>query len=104
MARVPYPDPKSLSPETQEILGKMPPLNVVRMMPGGEGLLQAFTRMGNHLLFQSKRNPVVREIAIVRAGVLSKPKYEVYQHERISRDVGMSDALLKGIHAGPEDG
>ncbi len=103
MARVPYPDPKSLSAETQEVLGKIPPLNIFRMMAGGEGLLQAFTRMGNHLLFKSKLNPVLREIAIVRAGVLSKAKYEVYQHERISRDLGMSEALIKGIHAGPED-
>jgi alkylhydroperoxidase family enzyme len=104
MARVPYPDPTSLSPETQETLGKMPPLNIFRMMAGGEGLLQAFTRMGNYLLFKSKLNPVLREIAIVRAGVLSKATYEVYQHERISRDLGMSEALIKGIHAGPEDG
>jgi len=104
MARVPYPDPKSLSAETQEVLGKMPPLNIFRMMAGGEGLLAAFTRMGNYLLFKSKLNPVLREIAIVRAGVLSKAKYEVYQHERISRDLGLSEALIKGIHAGPEDG
>lgn len=104
MARVPYPDPKTLSAETQEVLGKMPPLNIFRMMAGGEGLLQAFTRMGNYLLFKSKLNPVLREIAIVRAGVLSKAKYEVYQHERISRDLGMSDAVIKGIYAGPEDG
>lgn len=104
MARVPYPDPKTLSADTQTVLGKMPPLNIFRMMAGGEGLLQAFTRMGNYLLFKSKLNPVLREIAIIRAGVLSKAKYEVHQHERIGRDIGMSDALLQGIHAGPEDG
>ena len=104
MARVPYPDPKSLSADTQEILGKMPPLNIFRMMAGGEGLLQAFTRMGNYILFKSKLDPVLREIAIIRAGVLSKAKYEVHQHERIARDLGMTEALLKGIHAGPDDG
>lgn len=104
MARVPYPDPKTLSADTQTVLGKMPPLNIFRMMAGGEGLLQAFTRMGNHLLFKSKVDPILREIAIIRAGVLSKAKYEVYQHERIGRDLGMSDALIKGIHAGPDDG
>ena len=102
MARVPYPDPKSLSPETQEVLGKMPPLNIFRMMAGGEGLLKAFTRMGNYLLFKSKLNPTLREIAIIRAGVLSKAKYEVYQHERIGRDLGMSDALITAIHAGAD--
>ena len=104
MARVPYPNPTKLSPDTQEVLGKMPPLNIFRMMAGGEGLLQAFTRMGNYILFKSKLNPILREIAIIRAGVLSKAKYEVYQHERIGRDLGMSDALIKAIHAGPEDG
>lgn len=103
MARVPYPDPKTLSADTQAVLAKMPPLNIFRMMAGGEGLLQAFTRMGNYLLFKSKLNPILREIAIIRAGVLSKASYEVYQHERIGRDLGMSDALVKGVHAGPDD-
>ncbi len=102
MARVPYPDPKTLSPETQEVFGKMPPLNIFRMMAGGEGLLQAFTRMGNYILFKSKLDPVLREIAIIRAGVLSKAKYEVHQHERIARDLGMSEAMIKAIHAGPD--
>jgi 4-carboxymuconolactone decarboxylase len=104
MARVPYPDPTKLSAETQETFGKMPPLNIFRMMAGGEGLLRAFTRMGNYLLFKSKLNPILREIAIIRAGVLSKAKYEVHQHERIGRDLGMSDALIKAIHVGPDDG
>lgn len=102
MARVPYPDPKTLTPETQEVLGKMPPLNIFRMMAGGEGLLKAFTRMGNYLLFKSKLNPVLREIAIIRAGVLSNARYEVHQHERIGRDLGMSDGLITAIHAGAD--
>ncbi len=44
----------------------------------------------------------MREIAIVRVGVLSRASYEVHQHERISRRLGMSDELIAGIHAGPE--
>jgi alkylhydroperoxidase family enzyme len=103
MARVPYPDPKSLSPETQEQLGTLPPLNIFRMMAGGEGLLAAFVRLGNHLLTRSKLDPVLREIAILRVGALSKASYEVFQHERIGRRLGMSDALLAAIRRGPED-
>jgi 4-carboxymuconolactone decarboxylase len=103
MARTPYPDPKTLSPETQELLGKLPPLNIFRMMAGGEGLLQAFVRLGNHLLAKSKLDPVLREIAIIRVGVLSKARYEVFQHERIARRLGMSDALIAAIHAGADD-
>ena len=57
-------------------------MNIFRMLAGGEGLLRAFSRFGNHLLFKSKLDPVLREIAIVRVGVLSDATYEVYQHDR----------------------
>jgi 4-carboxymuconolactone decarboxylase len=103
VARVPYPDPKSLTPETQDILRGMQPLNIFHMMAGGEGLLRAFSRMGNYLLFRTKLDPVLREIAIIRVGVLSKSTYEVHQHEQMGRTLGMSDAVLTAIHAGPED-
>src|SRR5678816_1914688 len=88
MARVSYPDPKTLSSETQDYLGKLPPLNLFRMMAGGEGLLRAFVQLGNHLLFKSTLSPVLREIAILRVGALSNARYEVFQHERIARGLG----------------
>lgn len=103
MARLPYPDRNTLSPETRDFLGKLPPLNIFRMMAGGEGLLPGFVRLGNHLLFKSKLDPVLREIAIIRVGVLSSASYEVFQHERIGRGLGMTDALLAAIHRGPDD-
>ncbi len=103
MARVPYPDPAALQPDTREALSKLAPLNIFRMLAGGEGLMPAFLKLGNYLLFKSKLDPILREIAIIRAGVLSKAKYEVHQHERIGRDVGMSEALIKAMHAGPDD-
>lgn len=102
MARLPYPDLKTLAPETQEFLRKLPALNIFRMMAGGEGLLPAFVRLGNHLLYKSKLDPILREIAIIRVGVLSKASYEVFQHERIGRGLGMSDRLITAIHAGPD--
>ena len=78
-------------------------MNIFRMLAGGEGLLRAFSRFGNHLLFKSKLDPVLREIAIVRVGVLSDATYEVYQHDRISRGIGMSEELLAGIRNGADD-
>jgi alkylhydroperoxidase family enzyme len=103
MTRLPYPDPTTLSSETQEFLGKLPPLNIFRMMAGGEGLLRAFVQLGNHLLYKSKLDPILREIAIIRVGVLSKASYEVFQHERIARGLGMSAELIAAIHRGPDD-
>jgi 4-carboxymuconolactone decarboxylase len=103
MARVPYPDPATLDPNTTAFLERLPPLNVFRMLAGGEGLLAAFARFGNHLLYKSVLDPVLREIAIIRVGVLSDAGYEVFQHEHIARQIGMSDELIGGIHAGPDD-
>src|SRR3954447_25817042 len=105
MARIPYPDPATLLPETQEALAKIgdPPINIFRMLAGGEGLLRAFTRFGNHLLFRTKLDPVLREIAILRVGVLSDATYETYQHDRISRNMGMSEELIAGIRNGADD-
>lgn len=102
MARIPYPEPDTLSPETRATLDKLPPLNIFRMMAGGEGLLAAFARFGTHLLYKTTLDPVLREIAILRVGVLSGAGYEVYQHERIAQDIGMSEDLIAAIHAGPD--
>ncbi len=102
MARVPYPDPATLDPNTAAFLERLPPLNVFRMMAHSEGLLAVFTRLGNHLLFKSELDPVLREIAILRVGVLSGAGYEVFQHERIGRQLGMSDELIGAIRAGPD--
>ena len=102
MARLPYPDLKTLASDTQEFLRKLPALNIFRMMAGGEGLLPVFVRLGNYLLYKSKLDPILREIAIIRVGVLSKASYEVFQHERIGRGLGMSDRLIAAIHGGPD--
>lgn len=102
MARVPYPDPETLSAETREHLAKTGSLNVLRMLAGGEGLLSAFTDFGIYLLFRTKLDPILREIAIIRVGVLSKATYEIHQHEKLGRDVGMSEALIHAVHTGPK--
>jgi 4-carboxymuconolactone decarboxylase len=102
MARIPYPDPAELTPETQAYLAKLPPINIFRMLAGGETLLPAFVRFGNHLLYKTALDPVLREIAIVRVGALSGASYELYQHEAISRQLGMSDELIAAIHEGPD--
>jgi alkylhydroperoxidase family enzyme len=73
------------------------------MMAGGEGLLRQFVRLGDHLLARSKLDPILREVAILRVGVLSNARYEVFHHERIGRRLGMSEPLLEAIRRGPDD-
>lgn len=89
-------------PAAAESLKKLGPLNIFRVMAHGDGLLPAFIKLGNHILFKTKLDPHLREIAIIRAGVLSKSGYEVHQHMAIGRKLGMREELLAAIHEGPE--
>lgn len=102
MARIDYPAPDVLSSETREFLNKLAPLNLFRMLAGGDGLLRSFVRLGNQILFKSALDPVLREIAIIRVGVLSGAAYEVHQHEAIARALGMDDSLIGAVHDGPD--
>ena len=101
MARIPYYDTAQATGRAAKALGKMPPLNIFRMMGHVGDLIDGFSRFGGQILNFMSLDPILREIAIVRVGVLSGAGYEVYQHERISRDIGMSDAVIAGIHEGP---
>ena len=102
MARIPYFDTSKATGRAAAAYEKLPPLNIFRMLGHSGELIDGFTKLGTQILNFSSLDPVLREIAIVRVGVLSKAKYEVYQHERISRRLGMSQALIDAIHEGPK--
>ncbi len=102
MARIPYFDPAKAEGKVKDTIKKLPGLNIFRMMAHSGELLGKFTGLGNHILGRAKLDAVLREIAIIRVGVLSKASYEVYQHEKIGRQIGMSEDLLKGLHEGPD--
>jgi alkylhydroperoxidase family enzyme len=101
MARIPYFDPANATGRAAAAYSKLPALNIFRMMGHGGDLIEVFSRMGAYLLNFTSLDPILREIAIVRVGVLSKAGYEVYQHEAISRRIGMPDAIVAAIHEGP---
>ena len=101
MARIPYFDTTQATGRAANTYAKLPPLNVFRMLGHGGDLISGFISLGNHLLAKSTLDPVLREIAIVRVGVLSGAAYEIQQHEGISRKLGMSEALITAIHEGP---
>lgn len=101
MARIPYYDPAQATGRAANAYSKLPHLNIFRMLGHSGDLLEGFSRFGGHLLNFTTLDPILREIAIVRVGVLSKASYEVHQHEAISRRLGMSDALIAAIHEGP---
>ena len=103
MARISYYDRSKVSPKLGAIMDSLqPPLNVFRMVANSEPVARGFLKMGNALLDRGKLSPTLRELAILRVGWLSKASYEVYQHERIGRDVGLSEEKLRAVHRGAE--
>ncbi len=101
MARIPYFDPATAVGRAAAAYEKLPPLNIFRMMGHAGELLDGFTRFGTQILNFTSLEPVLREIAILRVGVLSKAGYEVFQHERIARRLGLTDALIAAVREGP---
>src|SRR4051795_10417061 len=103
MARVPYPDPQSLSEPVKEALERLPPLNVFRMLSHAQSAFRPYLRFGGALLADLQLEPVLRELAILRTARLLEAEYEWVQHVSIGRAVGIDDQQLFALDAGELD-
>lgn len=101
MARIDYVTEKTIPEAAKETFAKLAPLNIFRMMAHSGKMLGHYTRLGGCILSKSKLDAILREIAILRVGYISDATYETFQHERIGRDVGMSDDLIARVKQGP---
>lgn len=98
MSRIPYFDVETAEGKHAEFLDKLKPhINIYRMLAHSESAVKGFTRMGNALLHRCELDPGLRELAIVRVGRLSRAAYEVFQHERIAREVGVAEDKLAAL-------
>src|SRR5215471_10848702 len=98
MPRIPYYEVESATGKHAEFLDKLKPhLNIYRMLANSEAGLKGFTRMGNALLFRCELDAQLRELAILRVGRLCRAAYEVFQHERIAREVGVEEAKIAAL-------
>lgn len=104
MARIPYPDLSQLPQDVQDLAARIDPmLNVFRMLPYAESAYYGFMKFGNALLLKSALEPVLREIMILRVGYLSDATYEIHQHEKIARHVGMTEKKIAALPKGEND-
>ncbi len=101
MARIPYFDTTKATGRAAEAYKKLGPLNIFRMLGHSGEMVSGFTKLGTQILNFASLDPVLREIAIIRVGILSKATYEVHQHEAIARRLGMNAALIAAIREGP---
>jgi alkylhydroperoxidase family enzyme len=102
MARVPYFDMTHAPAAYAELLGNRPPLNLYRMLPHAGPAAVGFLKLGGALLRENELDSQLREIAILRVGILSKAGYEVHQHKRVARSVGLSDVKIAALEEGAD--
>src|ERR1700735_1131598 len=91
MARIDYCDPTGVSDRTREILDKNRNANIFRMMSHSPGYLEQSCRLGGTIRHKGELDPVLRELAITRTGILCEAPYEIAAYKRIGKNVGVTD-------------
>ena len=91
MARIDYADPTGFNDRTRELLSKNRNANIFRMLAHSPVHLEQYCRLGGAIRHKGELDPVVRELAITRTGILCEAPYEVVAHKRIGKNVGVTD-------------
>src|SRR3954469_19404941 len=91
MARIDYCDTSKSNDRTLELLGKNRNANIFRMMAHSPSYLEQYCRLGGAIRSRGEVDPIVRELAITRTGILCEAPYEIVAHKRIGKAVGVTD-------------
>ncbi len=98
MARLPYVDPGAAPEPVRDALGRVPPLNIFRMMANAETAFRPWLRWGAALLRELELDPLLRELAILRVARLTPhAEYEWVQHVPLAKAVGASDDQVAAL-------
>ncbi len=100
MARIPYPDPATLPADDRNFLASLPQLNISRLLAGSPSMFQPLTRVFSAYLNDGVLSPEMREVVILRVGHRRNSEYEVVNHERAARVVGMSPERIAALKPG----
>ncbi|HEV2989227.1 MAG TPA: carboxymuconolactone decarboxylase family protein [Candidatus Angelobacter sp.] len=90
MTRLSYLDRASLPAEVATLWDRRP-LNLYRVIAHARTAAPGFLALGRALLSESELDPKLRELVILRVGAISRATYEIYQHKRLAKSVGLSD-------------
>jgi alkylhydroperoxidase family enzyme len=91
-------DPAGAPEPVRDALGRVPPLNIFRMMANAETAFRPWLRWGATLLGELELDPLLRELAILRVARLTPhAEYEWVQHVPLARAAGASDAQVAAL-------
>ncbi len=97
MARMPYHDMNDLPEALSERIGNRTPLNIYKMIAHAETIAPGFLDMGVAILTKAELDPKLRELVILRVGALSDAGYEIFQHRRVAKSVGLEDDKVAAV-------
>jgi alkylhydroperoxidase family enzyme len=104
MARLPYFDLKDAPPSIKALLEGRPPLNIYRMVAHGAATAEGFLTLGTAILRRSSIAPTLRELVILRVGMLCGSSYEVTQHRRVAAQAGVPAGKVAAVLESPVNG
>lgn len=88
---VPLPDDDDLTEKELKILKGIPDANIFRGVANTSASLKPFLEFAASILFQSKFDRKLRELAVLRIAQVTQAPYEWTQHVRIGKIVGLTD-------------
>lgn len=94
MARIDPISPEAMSPELKTLLDTRPPYNIYRILANAPTALPGFVQLAGALLTRSELDPQLREMVILRVGAHCRSAYEIHQHLRLARHVGVSEERI----------
>ena len=102
MARIPYFQPETEDTEKKALQGEPPfNLNIFKIITHAPiGIARQFIGLPAAVLTQGTLDPILREMTITRAGILCNSQYEVHQHFKLCRTVGMPDDKIRALDIG----
>jgi len=92
MARIDYCDTSKSSERTREILGKNRNANIFRMMAHSPSYFEQYCRLGGAIRNKGELDPVVRELAITRTGILCEARWQGDAPQWLAIGIGINVA------------
>src|SRR3954467_11093493 len=91
MAHTDGSEPATHNERTLQLLGKNRNANIFKMMAHSPKYFEQYCRLAVPIRHKGELDPVVRELAITRTGILCEAPYEIVAHKRIGKNVGVTD-------------
>ena len=104
MARLPYPDPSSVSEVMHQFPEQLHHMNIARMLSNAPTAIAPYYAFSGALLDQLELDPKLRQLAILKVAHRIEAQYAWVQHVALAHIVGVSDEQITALQQGRIEG